>query len=671
MAGGEMAGGQVKLIVEMVTVLGAATTGGYVANRFGQPVLLGYLLGGMLVGPAGLQLIPLDSDIEVLAKLGAALLLFALGVEFSLQELLRAIALGGGSLQILLTILLGGGLAYLTGWVETLPTAIFLGAVLSLSSTAVVLKSLIERNEVQTTHGQVMLGILIVQDLGLGLMLAVLPALTQPADVIGMALASALLKALLFLGGAILAGIWVIPWLVRLLVQTRSQELFLLGVLSLCLGIALLTSAIGLSIEMGAFVAGLMISNVEYADHALDRVLPMRDAFATLFFASIGVLINPASLWANGWALLGLVSVTLIGKALIVAGIVRLFGFPPRVALIVGIGINQIGEFSFVLARVAQSQGLFSAELYALTVGTTAVTLLITPFLLRATPHLLLWLEQWPMVQQYLNPGQSRLVGAITPPSNHVVVAGYGRVGHTLVRMLYFQGHSVLVIDNNEAGLQPLRDRGIPYLFGDASSSLVLEKANLCQARSLAIALPDPMATRLTLKRALSLAPDLDITVRAHGNDEIDVLYQLGAKEVVQPEFEASLEMGAHILLNLGDSSYAIQQVVSRYRTGRYRDVMPERSEYWAGLDLETAIEGLQHRWYLLPPDCALIGLSLAQANIRRITGATIMAIDRHHQLHRYPLGATRLEEGDRLFVVGNSEEHQRFASLLGGESEP
>lgn len=663
---------ELTLIVDMVEVLGTATVGGYLASRLGQPVLLGYLLSGMIVGPTGLKLISLEGDIQVLSEVGVALLLFALGVEFSLKDLLRVktIALGGGTLQILLTLLLGGGLAYLTGWVDTFPKAVFLGSVLALSSTAVVLKSLIERNEVQTHHGQIMLALLVVQDLGLGLMLAVLPALTQPPDVIGGALLIAFLKALLFLGGALLAGRWLIPFVIRLIARSGSQELFLLGILVLCLGIALITYAIGLGIAMGAFVSGLMISNVEYADHALDRVIPMRDVFATLFFASIGLLIDPAFLLANAWVLLGLVAVTMIGKATIVTLIVRSFGYSLKTALTVGIGINQIGEFSFVLANVAQSEGLFSAQLYGLTVGTTAATLLITPFLLKFTPYLLQWLEQQPWISPFLQLEHSpRLAGLEEELTNHIVVVGYGRVGQTLVRLLYFQGHQVLVIDNNEAALQSLRERKIPYLFGDASSSVVLEKANLSQAKSMAIALPDPMATRLTLKRALSYVPELDITVRAHVNEEIDVLYQLGAQEVVQPEFEAALEMGAHMLLNLGDSAPAVQQVVNRYRSGRYRDILPERSEYWGVADLDAAIEGLQRHWYVLPADSPLVGNSLGETNIRRRTGATIMAIERQKRLYRYPLGETIFEQGDRLLVVGNPEEHRAFETLLYSEA--
>ena len=319
-----------------------------------------------------------------------------------------------------------------------------------------------------------------------------------------------------------------------------------------------------------------------------------------------------------------------------------------------------------MLAGVAQNQGLFSPRLYGLTVGTAAATLLITPFLLRATPFLLTQLEEIPWLKALLQLNRSpQLFGQAEELVGHIVVVGHGRVGQTLVRMLYFQGYKILVIDNNEAVLQSLRERQIPYLFGDASSVVLLEKAKLPQAKAMAIALPDPMATRLTLNRALSLAPELDITVRAHGNEEIDVLYQLGAQEVVQPEFEASLEMGAHLLLKLGDSTFEVQQVVNRYRTGRYRDILSERAEYWGAIDLESAVEGLPKRWYGLQADSPLVGLNLAQANIRRLTGATIMAIKRHNHLYRYPTGEMQLEAGDRLLVVGNPEAHAAFVALL------
>lgn len=659
--------GDLNLIVEMVTVMGAATVGGYIASRFKQPVLLGYLAGGIVVGPAGLGLIALEGDIKVLAEIGVALLLFSLGVEFSLKDLLKvkAIALGGGTLQILLTILLGGGLAYATGWVDNLPQAAFLGSVLALSSTAVVLKSLIERNEVKTTHGKIMLAMLIVQDLGLGVMLAVLPALANP-DGMAAAVGAALLKLVVFLVGAIATGKWLIPSFLRLVVRQGSQELFLLAVLSLCLGIALLTSALGLGIEMGAFVAGLMVSNVEYADHALDRVLPMRDVFATLFFASIGLLIDPSFLWANASVLVGLVIIAMVGKAVLVTGIVRGFGYPLKTALTVGTGINQIGEFSFVLAGVAQTSGLFSDRLYGLSVGTAAATLMLTPLTLRLTPFLFSLVEKSPHLSRWMQGQSTQLVGAEPEElMGHIIVAGYGRVGQTLVRMLAFQGYPLLVIDNDEAKLQTLRERKIPYLFGDANSPLILEKAHLTEAKSLAITLPDPTATRLVLNRALSLAPDLDITVRAHADSELDPLYQLGAKEVVQPEFEAGLEIGAHVLLNLGDDAAAVQQVVNRYRQGRYRDILPERSQYWGVGNFDQAIEGLNHHWYSLPVGHGFIGQTIAAINIRRQAGVTIMAIERGKVMLHYPLGETVLEKGDRLLIVGDATEQAAFEQLL------
>lgn len=664
--------GELTLIVELVTVLGAATIGGYAANRAGQPVMLGYILAGTIVGPAGLKLIATEGDIQVLAEIGVALLLFVLGVEFSLKDLLRlkAIAFGGSTLQILLTILLGGGLTYLTGWVDSIPKAIFLGAVLSLSSTAVVLKSLIERNEVQTIHGQVMLAILIVQDLSLGVMLAVLPALAQPPETIGIALGFAALKILLFLVGAFIAGRWFIPLLIRSMARSSSQELFLLGILVLCLGIALLASGLGLGIAMGAFVAGLTVANVEYADRALDRILPMRDVFATLFFTSIGLSIDPLFLWEHLRQLLGLVAISLIGKAAIATIVVSFFGYSLKTSLTVGLGINQIGEFSFVLAGVAGERGLFADRIYGLTVGTAALTLLIAPFILRAIPSWLAWLERWPSVDAILQSNRpSHLVDFGEELTGHIVVVGYGRVGQTLVRMIYFQGYPILAIDNNEAALQTLRERNIPYLFGDGSSQLVLEKANLARAKAMAITLPDPMATRLALNRALSIAPDLDITVRAHVDSEIDTLYQLGAQEVVQPEFEAALEMGAHLLLKLGDSSFQVQQMVHRYRNGRYRDILPERAEYWGASNLESAVEGLQRDWYVVHENSPLLGLTLAQARVRRLTGATVMAIDRDKKLYRYPTGDAMLELGDRLLVVGNDKEHDAFVTLLTNKS--
>ncbi|WP_017316274.1 cation:proton antiporter domain-containing protein [Mastigocladopsis repens] len=663
-----------RLIVDLVSVFAVAACGGLLAALLRQPVLLGYLIGGMVIGPAGLGLIKELIQVETLAQFGVAFLLFALGVEFSFAELkkVQAIALGGGGLQIALTIVITVLVCGATGaWAYLPAKGMFLGAILSLSSTAVVLKCLMERNETETPHGQVMLGILVVQDLALGLMLAVLPALNQPMESIGIAVLLALLRIGLFAGGAVAAGIWLIPPLLRLLARTESRELFLLGVVALCLGIALLTEYMGLSIEMGAFVAGLMISEVEYADQTLTYVEPLRDIFATLFFASIGMLIDPVFLWNNLELILGLVALVFIGKFLIITPLVKLFRYPLKTALIAGLGLAQIGEFSFVLASEGQVLGLVSRRVYLLILGTTAVTLVLTPFVLRLVPILFDWVESIPWLKPYLSgEGQPLAVADELPTKNHVVVCGYGRVGRNLVKLLQQHDVPIVVIDQAESRIQQLREAEVPYIYGNCVSFHVLETAGVNSARGMAIALPDPMSTRLCLKRALELSPDLDVVVRATNDKSIEVLYQLGAREVVQPEFEASLEMTAYILTDLGLSSAVVQREMQEIRNRHYLDLRPEESASEVSRNLQQATQDLNKRWYSLPSGSPLVGMALDEADMRYLTGASLMAIRRQGgEEIDYPPAQTRLEEGDQLLVVGSDDELAALDEFAKGQA--
>lgn len=662
-----------RLIVDLVSVLAVAACGGLLAALLQQPVLLGYLIGGMIVGPAGLGLIKEVIQVETLAQFGVAFLLFALGVEFSFAELkkVKAIALGGGGLQIALTILITVLVCGVTGAWGTLPAkGMFLGSILSLSSTAVVLKCLMERNETETPHGQVMLGILVVQDLALGLMLAVLPALNQPAETIGIAVLTALALIGLFAAGAVAAGIWLIPPLLRLLARTESRELFLLGVVALCLGIALLTEHLGLSIEMGAFVAGLMISEVEYADQTLTYVEPLRDIFASLFFAAIGMLIDPVFLWNNLELILGLVALVFVGKFLIITPLVKLFRYPLKTALIAGLGLAQIGEFSFVLASEGQALGLVSRQIYLLILGTTAVTLMLTPFVLRLVPFLFNIAESMPWLKPYLEEDQPRDVSEDLPLKDHVVVCGYGRVGRNLVKLLQQHNLPMVVIDQSESIIQQLREANVAYVYGNCVSLHVLETAGVNHAKGMAIALPDPMSTRLCLKRALELRPELDLVVRATQDKSIEVLYQLGAREVVQPEFEASLEMATYLLTGLGLSSDIVQREMQQIRNDHYLQLRPERTALEVSRDLQQATRDLNRRWYPLPSSSPLIGMSLEEADMRYLTGASLMAIRRANGDEiDYPNGQTRLQEGDRLLVVGADEELAALAEFAKGQA--
>ncbi len=662
-----------RLIVDFVSVLAAATAGGLLAVLCRQPALLGYLLGGMIVGPAGLGLIKELVQIETLAQFGVAFLLFALGVEFSLAELkkVQAIALGGGGLQIALTILVTALVSLGMGWVTSPAQGVFLGAILSLSSTAVVLKCLMERNETETPHGQVMLGILVVQDLALGLMLAVLPALDQPPEAIGIAVGLALLKIGLFAAGAIAVGIWLMPQLLRFFARTESRELFLLGVVALCLGIALLTEHLGLSIEMGAFVAGLMISEVEYADQTLTYVEPLRDVFAALFFAAIGMLIDPLFLWNNLELILGLVCLVFVGKFLIVTPLVKVFRYPLKTAIIAGLGLAQIGEFSFVLASEGQSLGLVSRRVYLLILGTTAVTLVVTPFVLQLIPQLFKWAETLPLLKRFFDPMDAPLeVSAdIHQMQNHVVICGYGRGGRNLLRRMQEHKYPVLVIDQSERAIEQLREAEVPYVYGNAASLHVLEKAGVDKAQSMVIVLPDAMSTRMCLKRSLELNPELDVVVRATTDRDIELLYQLGALEVVQPEFEASLELANHLLSGMGLPSWLIQQEMEQIRSSHYLDLRPEQPQYQIARDLRTATEAMNRKWYALPENSPLTGMTLEEANIRRLTGVSLMAIRRAEgEEIDYPDAQVKLQEGDRLLAVGEPDELAAFNELAKGE---
>ncbi|HAO09705.1 MAG TPA: sodium:calcium exchanger, partial [Planktothrix sp. UBA8407] len=643
------------------------------ASLMRQPAILGYLIGGIIVGPGGLGVIKELIQVETLAQFGVAFLLFALGVEFSFAELkkVQGISLGGGGLQIVFTILITALAMGIFGWDTSPIQGIFLGAILSLSSTAVVLKCLMERNEMASPQGQVMLGILVVQDLALGLMLAVLPALNQPeGGVIFEAVGRSLLLIGLFALGAVIAGIWVIPKLLQFLAKTESKELFLLGVVALCLGIALLTEHLGFSIEMGAFVAGLMISEVEYADQTLTYVEPIRDIFAALFFVAVGMLIDPIFLWEHLEIIIGLMLLIIAGKTLIIIPIVKLFGYSWRTSIITGLGLAQIGEFSFVLASAGQGLGLVSRQVYLLIVGTTALTLMITPFILQFAPKLLDWIEEkWDLSNLLENSQKITNIAEDLPQQNHIIVCGYGRVGRNLVKLLQAHNYAVVVIDQSEQTVQELRNNQIPYLYGNAASLHVLEAAGVDRAASMAIALPDPMSTRLCLKRSLEFSPNLDVIVIADRDKDIELLYQLGAKEVVQPEFEASLELSNHVLTKMGLGGDKIQQEMQKIRQGQYSDFRPKQSAQEVARDLQQATQEMNSKWYALPTNSPLMGMTLEESNIRPMTGISLMAIRRFTgEEIDYPDGQVRLEKDDKLLVVGEAAALETLDQLAKGE---
>ncbi len=317
-----------------------------------------------------------------------------------------------------------------------------------------------------------------------------------------------------------------------------------------------------------------MIAEIDYADHALAKVLPLRDTFASLFFVSIGMLIDPGVLVSNAAGILGLVSLVMIGKALIILPVVLWFGYSLKTAVLTSLGINQIGEFSFVLALVGLQSELISEDTYLLLLGTTAITLVLTPLSFRLAVPVSDWLYHQPQISSFLRKRESgKKEDEQSSIRNHVVVAGYGRVGQVIVNLLRQRNHPVLVLENNEAAVQSLRRQKIQFVLGDADSELILAKAALENAKALVIALPDPNSTRLLLMRARAIAPKLDIIARAHTTKELDQLSQLGAQEVVQPEFEAALALCTHLLCTLGDIDDQLDMTMALIRADHYQSV--------------------------------------------------------------------------------------------------
>jgi len=559
--------GELGPFVNLAIVLVAALIAGMVARRLKLPVIVGYLLGGITAGPYGLGLIRDLGEVQTLATIGVVLLMFTLGVEFSLRALRQTgkVAILGGIAQIVATTFLG----VVMGWLLhlSLIEAVFFGFLIAMSSTMVVLKTLMERGELGSPHGRVLVGILLVQDLSVVPMMVILPHLDETGMVLLSALGWAMLKAMLFIGITLVLGLWGLPWFMKRVARVGSRELFLLTVLSLSLGAAFGTYYFGLSMALGAFLAGLLVSESEYAHQALADIVPLRDIFATLFFVSLGMFIDPRFVVSNLGVIAAVVAAIMLGKFVIASLIPKAFGYSAKTALFVGSGLLQIGEFSFVLAAFALELGVITSGLFELTIATAVITMLLTPFAISLTSGFYYRLSQRQKFATGLaarsDPGASDEGQRL---SGHVVICGYGRMGENLGRVLERRGFSYLVIDIDPRVIDSARAQGIPCIYGDASRPEILAKAQLERAKVMVIAFPDPLASRLAVENVLRINPKLDVVARVHWDEEIEELRRLGVAEMVRPEFEAGLEIIRHTLHRFGLTSQEIQYIVNTLR---------------------------------------------------------------------------------------------------------
>jgi CPA2 family monovalent cation:H+ antiporter-2 len=554
-----------ELVTDLTLVLVAALAGGFLAQRVGQPLIVGYILAGVVVGPftGGLTVVNIH-DIEQLAEIGVALLLFSLGLELSFRELtpVRAVAVAGTAIQIVLTMTLGLGLALTVGW--PWQQALWFGALTSLSSTMVVLKTIQAQGRLGTLSSRVMLGILVVQDLAVVPLMIVLPELSNPAGGVTRVLA-ATARALVLLGVIVLVSTRVVPRLMAAVARWNSRELFLLSTTAIALGIGYATWRFGLSLALGAFVAGLVINESEYAHQALSDVIPLRDLFGMLFFVSVGMLLDPALVWQQLGMLSVVVITVMVGKAAILAGVVRVFGYRHVVPLAVGLTLFQVGEFAFVLARVGQSVGALTNELYALVLNTAVATMALTPAVSGLTP--------WFYKRFAARRGPETLETSNIPStglSEHVIVAGSGRVGRSVANALSHLGLPFVLIELDDRRVQQARIAALPVIYGDAGQTVVLDAAGITRTRAMIVTVPTFLDVRAIVKAARKLRPDLPIVARADGPEAVRDLYALGIEEVTSPEFEAAIEMTRQALTHLNVPADEILRVASAMRREGY-----------------------------------------------------------------------------------------------------
>jgi CPA2 family monovalent cation:H+ antiporter-2 len=658
---------EIPVLRDIVLLLLASLPIVFVCGRLRLPTIIGYMLTGVVIGPSGLGVIGDVHAVETLAEIGVVLLLFTIGLEFSLEKLLamqRVVFLGGG-MQVGVTIVAAMLLAH---WGVGLawPSAIFVGFLVALSSTAIVLKTYVDRAESDTPHGRMAIGILLFQDLCIVPMMLFLPLLSgqRTANLwyilktLGLAAGSVLLIMLL--------ARRVFPFLLQWLVTLRSREVFVSFAVLACLGTAWLTSQAGLSLALGAFIAGVVLSESEYSHQIVADILPFRDIFNGIFFVSIGMLLSLEVLTTTWPVVLGLVALIVVGKTVLAFAAIKALGRTPRVALMAALGIAQIGEFSFVLLKVGAEAGLLEGAAYQTFLAASILTMLATPFLIALAPALGYQVGRWTGIADTPDTGAAEL----PPVSGHVIIAGYGLNGRNLARVLRAAGIPYRIIELNIESIRAGRKQGEPILYGDGTRREVLHAARIEAARVLVVAISDATATRRIAALAREMNPNLHIIVRTHFVSEMNGLYALGVQQVIPEEFETSLEIFARVLREYGLSRQYIQQQVEMIRCEGYRLLdadCPERTTLIT--ELATVIENATTLALRLPSEGLAIGQSLRKLALRPTFGVTVVAVQRGAETTVNPDADFVLEAGDVLVLLGRPEKLESATAYLTGQA--
>jgi CPA2 family monovalent cation:H+ antiporter-2 len=574
-----------SLIATIVIALVLASCGGFLAKKLRLPAVVGYLLAGVAVGPFTPGFVGDENLASQLAEIGVVLLMFGVGLHFSTKDLLavRRIALPGAVVQIAVATAIAIAIALAWGW--SFGAGLVLGLALSVASTVVLLRALEERNALATVNGRIAVGWLVVEDLAMVLALVLLPALAAllggdpPAAAagfsgasLGLTLAFTAGKLVLFVALVIVVGKRLVPWLLQQAARTGSRELFTLSVLALALGIAYGSAALfGVSFALGAFFAGAVLSESDFSHQAAADSLPLKDAFAVLFFVAVGMLFDPAILWLQPLHVVAVVLVVLLGKSVVAFAIVLAFGYPTTTALTVAASLAQIGEFSFILAGLGVAVGLLPPEGRDLILAAAIFSITLNPLLFAAVDPLTAWLRARPRLIARLERSGDPLATLATAndaggPRNHAVIVGYGRVGAMIGEVLEAQGLPLVVVEQNRRLVEDLRARGVDAVYGDAAAPGVLAAAGVGRARLLIVATPEGFQMRRILELARRANPQIDTAVRTHSANELAYLERQGIGVAIMGARELALGLAEYALRSLGVADAKARLIVQQSR---------------------------------------------------------------------------------------------------------
>ena len=645
---------ELTLLYLLAAVLGVA------ACRFLKlPPMLGYLVVGVLIGPNALALARNSESVHRLGEFGVVFLMFVIGLEFNLPKLraMRRHVFGLGLLQVLLTVLLASAALLALAWAGAewggagWQTALALSGALAMSSTAIVVKLMAERLELESEHGKRIMGVLLFQDLAVVPLLVLIPALAAPIEQLAPTLALAALKAALLITLLLVGGQGIMRWWLTLVARRKSEELFVLNLLLVTLGLAWLTELAGLSLALGAFIAGMLISETEFKHHVETDIRPFHDVLLGLFFISIGMMLDWRLVLERWPLVLLLVTLPVLFKAALVALLARGLGAQPGVALRTGLYLAQAGEFGFVLLALAQTHSLVPADLLNPILASMVLSMVATPFIILHSNALVLRLARSDWLQQSLQ--LTQIARQSINASRHVIICGYGRSGQSLARVLQREGIPHLALDLDPDRVRQAASAGDSVVFGDAARLQVLVAAGLARAAAVVITYVDVGGALRVLAHAREHAPQVPVIVRTRDDHDLDTLQQAGATEVVPESIEGSLMLVTHALALLGVPMRRVIRVVQEQRDARYKLLRG----YFHGEDDSSIDELEQERLcsLTLPLGAFAIGQRLGQLGLATL-GAQVLSLRRRGGEAVDPELGLALQDGDTLVLSGKPE---------------